>query len=108
MKKKEDIAFYEDQRGERKSSMSGMDEVSVRSVKRRVARRQRDVTTTSTASTASWSGANVSSSGMSANSVAETSSGSDEYRVSPNELSLKRETITLQAPKCLINNFHVD
>ena len=33
-KREEDIAFYKDQRGERKSSMSGMDEVSERNVKR--------------------------------------------------------------------------
>ena len=69
MKEKEDIVFYEDQRDEKKSSRSGMDKVFVRSVKRQVVRRQRDVPTTSTASTASWSRANVLSSEVSADSA---------------------------------------
>ena len=43
-----------------------------------------------TASTARWRGANVSASGMSADSVAETSFGSDEYRMSLDELKFKK------------------
>jgi len=103
-KKNEDIAFYEDQRGERKAVMSGMDKVFQRGVQRQQERRsQHERYETETSS--QFSDEEFESISSSQSSTASSSNSLIDY--SEPETSLCSTTsgfVSLTAPKNLINN----
>ena len=101
-KKAEDIAFYEDQKGERKAVMNGMDKVFQKGLRKQQLRKQPRITTeeqpTSSLSSDEFSSPGFSSSGGSGN---ETDYGEE---AGP---SSRPDFISLSAPRNFINNTEI-